>query len=90
MMFFCKKYQKLFLTTIIVNYNQQLLTIILLKQEYGAEREFRWTLTLQFRGRAFGATGRCAGDFFWGNKNTPSLMATKIIKNLEKLFCFCL
>ena len=32
-----------------------------MEQEYGAEREFR--------GRAFGATGRCAGVFFW-NKNT--------------------
>ena len=28
------------------------------------------------------------GIIFW-NKNTPSLMATKINKNLEKLFCFC-
>ena len=48
MMFFCKKYQKLFLTTIIVNYNQQLLTIIFLKQEYGAER--------LVRGRCFAPT----------------------------------
>ena len=43
--------------------------------------------TLLFRGRAKGATGRFAGDFFW-NKNTPSLMATKINKNLENSFVF--
>ena len=38
--------------------------LFFLKQEYGAERLFRGRLRLLFRGRAFGATGRFAGDFF--------------------------
>ena len=43
----------------------------------------------QFRGRGAGATGRCAIDFFKGTR-IRHFVPTKIFKNLEKLFCFCL
>ena len=55
-----------------------------------SERKSLVDAALQFRGRGGAATGRFAVDGrFFGNKNTPSLMATKINKNLEKIFCFC-